>query len=340
MNNQKSNFDKVIIKNAYLHNLKNINIEIPKHKLVVFTGVSGSGKSSLVFDTIYTEAQRQLIETFSTFARRRLPKLSRPDVDEIKKKAQHHVVEQKGSIAIRYKNRSKNVDSRRIVRTLAEIYSNNRQVALEKPDIEIRGMITDSNVYVGLKKMEINRTCFEERKVQHRPFFSPISLHPKIARGLVNLSAVKKDETLLDPFCGTGGILIEAGLIGIRVIGSDIEEKMIEGSRKTLDFYKIKNHRLYCSDIGEIDKHIKKVDSVVTDFPYGKSTTTKGEEINKLYQRAFQQIFNVLKEKGRAVIGLSKKDMISVGEKYFSLVETHEFRTHRSLTRCFAVYQK
>jgi excinuclease UvrABC ATPase subunit len=68
---------------VHTNNLKNIDIEIPKHKLVVFTGVSGSGKSSLLFDTIYTEAQRQLIETFSTFARTRMPKLSRPDVDDI-----------------------------------------------------------------------------------------------------------------------------------------------------------------------------------------------------------------------------------------------------------------
>ena len=77
------NRDKIIIKNAHTNNLKHIDIEIPKHKLVVFTGVSGSGKSSLLFDTIYTEAQRQLIETFSTFARTRMPKLSRPDVDDI-----------------------------------------------------------------------------------------------------------------------------------------------------------------------------------------------------------------------------------------------------------------
>ncbi len=66
------------------HNLKNIDVKIPKKKLVCFTGVSGSGKSSLVFDTVYSEAQRQLIETFSSFARRRLPKISRPDVDEIR----------------------------------------------------------------------------------------------------------------------------------------------------------------------------------------------------------------------------------------------------------------
>jgi len=85
----------IIIKNAHTHNLKNIDIEIPKQKLVVFTGVSGSGKSSLLFDTIYTEAQRQLIETFSTFARTRMPKLSRPDVDDIYNLSTAIVIDQK-----------------------------------------------------------------------------------------------------------------------------------------------------------------------------------------------------------------------------------------------------
>jgi len=85
----------IIIRNAHTNNLKNISLEIPKHKVVVFTGVSGSGKSSLLFDTIYTEAQRQLIETFSTFARKRLPKLSRPDVDDILNLSTAMVIDQK-----------------------------------------------------------------------------------------------------------------------------------------------------------------------------------------------------------------------------------------------------
>lgn len=89
------NKEKIIIQNAHTHNLKNIDLEIPKHKLVVFTGVSGSGKSSLLFDTIYTEAQRQLVETFSTFARARLPKLSRPDVDDIMNLSTAIVIDQK-----------------------------------------------------------------------------------------------------------------------------------------------------------------------------------------------------------------------------------------------------
>lgn len=89
------NKDSVIIRKAKTHNLKSLSLEIPKHKLVVFTGVSGSGKSSLLFDTVYTEAQRQLIDTFSTFARARMPKLSRPNVEDIQNLSTAIVIDQK-----------------------------------------------------------------------------------------------------------------------------------------------------------------------------------------------------------------------------------------------------
>ncbi len=87
--------DAIHVENARVHNLKNVTISIPRDQFVVFTGVSGSGKSSLVFDTLHTEAQRQLIETFSSFARRRLPKLSRPDVDAIQNLSTSIVIDQK-----------------------------------------------------------------------------------------------------------------------------------------------------------------------------------------------------------------------------------------------------
>ncbi|WP_371804926.1 ATP-binding cassette domain-containing protein [Candidatus Lokiarchaeum ossiferum] len=83
------------VRGATQNNLKYISVDIPKHQLVVFTGVSGSGKSSLVFDTIYTESQRQLVESFSTFARSRLPKLSRPEVDELHNLSPVIVIDQK-----------------------------------------------------------------------------------------------------------------------------------------------------------------------------------------------------------------------------------------------------
>jgi len=258
----------------------------------------------------------------------------------IKQKAKINPLEKKGSIGIKYKNRSDSINSKKIIDELGDIYSRNRKVDLADPDNEIRVLITNKKIYVGLKKAEINRTQFEKRKVQHRPFFSPISLHPKIARILVNLSEIRKNETLFDPFCGTGGILIEAGLIGAKLIGSDIEKKMVEGCKKTLDFYGLKNYRLFCCDVGDIKKRINFVDAVVTDLPYGKSTTTKGEEIKKLYERAFENISKVLIDKRKAVIGLSNKDRISLGEKYLSFLEKYEFRVHKSLTRYFVVYKK
>ncbi|GIW59598.1 MAG: ABC-ATPase UvrA [Patescibacteria group bacterium] len=75
--------DKITIKGAREHNLKNINIEIPKNKLVVFTGISGSGKSSLAFDTIYAEGQRRYVESLSAYARQFLGVMRKPDVDQI-----------------------------------------------------------------------------------------------------------------------------------------------------------------------------------------------------------------------------------------------------------------
>ncbi|MEO0150284.1 MAG: excinuclease ABC subunit UvrA, partial [candidate division WOR-3 bacterium] len=75
--------DKIIVKGARQHNLKNITVEIPKNKLVVITGVSGSGKSSLAFDVIYAEAQRRYVESLSPYARQFLGIMEKPDVDEI-----------------------------------------------------------------------------------------------------------------------------------------------------------------------------------------------------------------------------------------------------------------
>ena len=75
--------EKLIVKGARQHNLKNINVEIPRNKLVVITGLSGSGKSSLAFDTIYAEGQRRYVESLSAYARQFLGQMDKPDVDYI-----------------------------------------------------------------------------------------------------------------------------------------------------------------------------------------------------------------------------------------------------------------
>ena len=81
---ERSNMqDKIVIHGARAHNLKNIDVEIPRDKLVVVTGLSGSGKSSLAFDTLYAEGQRRYVESLSAYARQFLGNMEKPDVDSI-----------------------------------------------------------------------------------------------------------------------------------------------------------------------------------------------------------------------------------------------------------------
>ena len=86
---------EIVINNARTHNLKGVSLAIPREKLVVITGLSGSGKSSLAFDTIYAEGQRRYIETFSAYARQFLGNLERPDVDSIEGLSPVIAIEQK-----------------------------------------------------------------------------------------------------------------------------------------------------------------------------------------------------------------------------------------------------
>ncbi|HOW12840.1 MAG TPA: excinuclease ABC subunit UvrA [Candidatus Pacearchaeota archaeon] len=112
MEDKNLNEDKIIIKGARVHNLKNISLEIPKNKLIVFSGLSGSGKSSLAFDTIFAEGQRRYIESLSPYARQFLGQMDKPDVDEI--------IGLSPAIAIDQKALSHN--PRSTVGTLTEIY--------------------------------------------------------------------------------------------------------------------------------------------------------------------------------------------------------------------------
>ncbi|MBI2889022.1 MAG: excinuclease ABC subunit UvrA [Candidatus Liptonbacteria bacterium] len=104
--------DKIIIKGAREHNLKNINLEIPRDKMVVFTGLSGSGKSSMAFDTIFAEGQRRYIESLSAYARQFLGRLDKPDIDDIEGLSP--------AISIDQKSHSSN--PRSTVATVTEIY--------------------------------------------------------------------------------------------------------------------------------------------------------------------------------------------------------------------------
>ena len=82
-NKKNKHLDKITVRGARTHNLKNISVEMPRNKMIVFTGLSGSGKSSLAFDTIFAEGQRRYVESLSAYARQFLNQMQKPDVDEI-----------------------------------------------------------------------------------------------------------------------------------------------------------------------------------------------------------------------------------------------------------------
>ena len=104
--------DSIFIKGARTHNLKNIDLEIPRNKIIVITGLSGSGKSSLAFDTLYAEGQRRYVESLSTYARRFLSMMEKPDVDQIEGLSPAISIEQK----------STSHNPRSTVGTVTEIY--------------------------------------------------------------------------------------------------------------------------------------------------------------------------------------------------------------------------
>jgi len=108
----KDQEDKIIVRGARVHNLKNVTVEMPRNKMVVFTGLSGSGKSSLAFDTIFAEGQRRYVESLSAYARQFINQMGKPDVDEI--------IGLSPAISIDQKSRSNN--PRSTVATITEIY--------------------------------------------------------------------------------------------------------------------------------------------------------------------------------------------------------------------------
>lgn len=221
---------------------------------------------------------------------------------------------------------------------VASILGGKNRVDLDNPDFTIRLIISRKN-YLCLQRYAVDRKGFEKRKVENRPFFYPISIHPKFARVLVNLSRVKEGDRLLDPFCGTGGILIEAGLVKARIIGNDVKKEMVRGCAENLNHYGLEGELLQC-DVSEIENEIEEVDAIATDPPYGRSTTTLGEGIPSLYERTFSSLSRILKKGGYLSMILPSKELIMKRVSGLELKECYPSRIHRSLTRYFCTFRR
>lgn len=212
------------------------------------------------------------------------------------------------------------------------------KVNLENPDTFLRIIVLDNRILVCKRSIKRSKKHFYDLKPHKRPFFYPGSMSPKLARGMVNLSRAKKGSTVLDPFCGTGGILIEAGIIGAKVIGTDIDERMVEGTKKNLEYCNIKDHEIFQGDARYI-KLPYKVDAIVTDPPYGISASTAGVDSKKIYEESLVSMQELLKEDG--FICMATPHYLDIHELVshtkFKIIEQYEIRMHKSLTRVISV---
>ena len=248
------------------------------------------------------------------------------------------------TFAVRVKRFNSEIDTVATERNAGSvILSNcdNIKVKLRNPKSLVRLVAFENTVYVAVEKIKLNKKHFEESKPHKRPFFYPGSMSPKLARCMVNLSRVKEGQLLLDPFCGTGGILIEAGLIGCKVVGSDIYWKMKNGTAINLEHYGITDYRTFNLDVREL-KMYEKVASVVTDPPYGISTSTGDIEGNDIFKEFFHSIYNNMKDD--AYLCMASPHYVDLNpmmdEVGFELVEQYSIKMHRSLTRIISVIRK
>ena len=124
---------------------------------------------------------------------------------------------------------------------------------------------------------------------------------------MVNLANCSTNDTILDPFCGTGGILIEAADMGMKAKGIDLLEKMIVNSKGNLEHFGLEGD-IEKGDVGESKN--QRFEAIVTDPPYGIASTTGGEKISELLQRAMTIFSEAMKEKKRIVMAISNPELI------------------------------
>ena len=255
----------------YIYRLAGENLELAEAELDGFLNANNvdetvSRKGRLAFTESHPDQLKRLALTH-----------------EVAEEIDPETFKPEGSYAVRVENLTgKKVEKETVESELGEKLSTEKnKVKLENPETVIKVYITDNKKYYGQVIEDINRGLFQKRSNEKRPFSSPISMDPILARVLGNLSEVSSGEQILDPFCGTGGILIEAGLCGIGVKCLDIQEEMVEGAKQNLKEYGILNYNIKKGDISEVDEIFDRYNAVISDLPYGKASRQENEAVEK-----------------------------------------------------------
>ncbi len=201
---------------------------------------------------------------------------------------------------------------------------------MKDPEIEIRAIVTKEGVLLGNEVACSDRVGFRARRPHKKPFFHPGTMLPKLSRALVNLSRVREGERLLDPFPGTAGFLVEAGLVGIRGLGIDVQEEIVRGAKSNLEGL---DCTLLVGDAMRLPLKDRSVDGAVLDAPYGRSALIQGGSRDELLAGSLAELRRVLVPKRRMIYVDDRPVGEFVEDAGFEVIEIHTERVHRSLTR-------
>ena len=214
------------------------------------------------------------------------------------------------------------------------------RVKLRDPDLTFVCILYETKFLFGLSGFKKPSGLMAPRRPRKRPVFHPSTMPPKIARCMVNLARTKPGATFLDPFCGVGGILIEAAVIGCNVVGADADMRMLRGARRNLRHFSL-------DALGYVNADARTppigggggVGAIATDPPYGRGSSTMGVKMATLIREFLEQASSLLRKGGHLCIAMPSEVDI---ERYahdggLIVKEQHLVRVHRSLTRRFVV---
>jgi tRNA (guanine10-N2)-dimethyltransferase len=209
------------------------------------------------------------------------------------------------------------------------------KVSLEEPDYEIATVVSKEcyNVVTIPKLME---KSWSKRRPRARSFFHPSALYPKLARALVNLTECVEGSKILDPFAGTGSMLIEASIVGLEPVGIDISSKMVRGMKSNMENLSQNWLGVIRADSRKIP--IRVVDGIATDIPYGRASKTYSVEPEEILSYLVGQALDILPS-GKKIVVMHPLGL-KTGESGFSVEERHYIKVHRSLTRVITVMRR
>jgi len=201
---------------------------------------------------------------------------------------------------------------------------------LKDPEIEIRAIVAKERVFLGREAACADRSGFLARRPHKKPFFHPGTMLPKLSRALVNLAMVNEGERLLDPFSGTAGFLVEAGLVGIRGLGLDVQEEIVRGAKSNLEGL---DCTLLVGDAARLPLKDRSIEGAVSDAPYGRSALIQAGSRDELLAGSLAELRRVLVPKRRMIYVDDRPVGGFIEDAGFEILESHAERVHRSLTR-------